>query len=82
MKSVQWVVVALGVVVGMAAQAGEYQCTVYCKSPDGKTAVVVKAGSSGEAADIVDKQSDEVCRAAGHGRSTASSMSSSQCKAK
>lgn len=62
--------------------AAEYQCTVNCKSPDGKTVVTVKADSASDAANIVDKQGHQICKAAGHQRATESTMSSSQCSKK
>jgi len=64
------------------ALAQQYVCTVNCLNPSGKTTTVVNAGSASEAAKIVDKQSDRVCQAAGHGKSTSSSMSASQCSKK
>lgn len=76
----------LSLVAGMAlwnagqAQAGEYACTVYCVGPSGSTTVTVRASSASDAAQIVDKQSDRVCQAAGYRASTSSTMSSSQCR--
>lgn len=64
------------------AWAGEYQCKVYCKGPDGQTYVTVKASSSGEAAAIVDKQGHQICKAAGHNSASSSTMSSNQCSSK
>lgn len=64
------------------AMADQYVCTVNCVSPSGKTQVVVPAGSASEAAQKVDKQSDQICQAAGHGKSTSSTMSASQCSRK
>lgn len=64
------------------ALADQYICTVNCLSPSGRTQAVVNAGSSSEAAQIVDKQSDQICRSAGFGKSTSSSMSASQCSRK
>lgn len=61
------------------ALASQYVCTVNCVGPSGKTQVVVQAGSASEAASIVDKQSDQICRKAGHNKSTSSTMSASQC---
>lgn len=62
--------------------ADQYVCAVNCVNPSGKTQVVVTAGSASAAAQIVDKQSDQVCRSAGHGKSTSASMSASQCSRK
>lgn len=70
---------ALGTV---GAQAAEYSCKVYCKGPDGNTWVTVRADSASDAAKIVDKQGDQVCRSAGHDRATSSTMSASQCERK
>lgn len=61
------------------AFAGQYTCKVYCVNPSGSTTTTVNAGSASEAAKIVDGQSDQICRAAGHGKSTSSTMSASQC---
>lgn len=74
--------VALLTVSAGFAQAGEYVCKVHCVSPGGSTAVVVNASSSSQAAQIVDRQSDQICRSAGYGRSTSASMSASQCSPK
>lgn len=65
-----------------AALADQYVCTVHCVSPSGKTQTVVSAGSASAAAQIVDKQSDRICRSAGYGKSTSASMSASQCSRK
>lgn len=71
---------ALAVASSWAA-AAQYTCTVHCISPSGTTTTTtVNAGSASEAAKIVDGQSDQICRAAGHGKSTSSSMSASQCR--
>ncbi len=70
--------VALLLVSG-AASAQQYACNVHCVRPSGQIVVTVNAGSSSEAANIIDKQSDQVCQRAGHGASTSSSMSASQC---
>jgi hypothetical protein len=62
--------------------ADQYVCTVNCVGPSGKTQIVVSADSASDAAQKVDQQSDQICRAAGHDRSTSSSMSASQCSRK
>lgn len=62
--------------------ADQYVCTVNCVGPSGKTQVIVQAGSSSQAAEAVDKQSDQICRSAGHNKSTSSTMSASQCSRK
>lgn len=76
-----WVVGVL--VVGSAltsvAQAGSYTCKVYCKGPDGSTSVKVNASSRSDAANTVDGQGHQVCRAAGYDRATPGTMSSDQC---
>lgn len=64
------------------AFAQQFVCTVNCVNPSGKTQVVVPAGSASEAAQKVDKQSDKICQSAGHGKSTSSTMSASQCSRK
>lgn len=65
-----------------AAVADQYACTVHCLGPDGKTQIVVKAGSAAAAARAVDRQSDRICRSAGHRKSTSASMSAAQCARK
>lgn len=64
------------------ALAQQYVCTMNCLNPSGKTMTVVSAGSASEAASIVEKQSDKIFQAAGHGKSPSSSMSASQCSRK
>lgn len=61
--------------------AAEYQCKVNCV-PSGATYVTVNASSSSDAAQKVDKQSDQICQAAGYTRSTSSTMSAGQCSSK
>jgi hypothetical protein len=62
--------------------AGEYVCKVYCSN--GSTSVVVNASSSSDAARKIDPTpvADQVCREAGKGKASSSSMSSGQCSAK
>ncbi|MDZ4187865.1 MAG: hypothetical protein U1D25_07145 [Hydrogenophaga sp.] len=79
MKTKLLIVAAL-TLASSCAFASQYTCTVHCVSPSGTTTTTVKAGSASEAAKIVDGQSDQICRAAGHGKSTSSTMSASQCK--
>lgn len=67
------------VLASASAMADQYQCTVNCVSPSGKTTAEVSAASTSEAASIVDRKSDQICRDAGYGKSTSSTMSSSQC---
>ena len=76
------IALAAGLMAPLLAWAGEYQCKVYCKGPDGQTFVTVKAGSSSDAAAIVDKQGHQICKAAGHNSASSSTMSSNQCSAK
>lgn len=73
---------AISLFGALSAHAGEYSCKVYCKGPDGQTYVNVKASSSSEAAEIVDKQGHQICKAAGHSNASSSTMSASQCSAK
>lgn len=73
---------AAGLLLSTSAFAAEYSCKVYCKGPDGTTQVTVKASSASEAANIVDKQGHQVCKAAGHSRASDSTMGSNQCSAK
>jgi hypothetical protein len=65
-----------------AASAAQYACTVHCVNPSGKTVVTVNASSASDAASIVDKQGHQVCKAAGHGGATSSTMSASQCSSR
>lgn len=74
--------ILFGPIVSTSALAGEYTCKVYCKAPDGQTYVTVKADSKSDAAAAVDKQGDQICKAAGHSRATVSTMSSDQCLAR
>lgn len=64
------------------AQAQEYICRVHCVGPSGQTSVSVPASSASDAASKVDRQSDQICRQAGHSGSTSSTMSASQCERK
>ena len=66
----------------LPASADQYVCTVYCLNPSGKTAVVLPADSASDAARKVDARSDQICRDAGHGKSTSATMSASQCSRK
>lgn len=76
-------VVATGLIAASTlALADQYVCTVNCVGPSGQTQVVVQADNSSQAAQIVDKQSDQICRSAGHIKSTSSTMSASQCSRK
>jgi hypothetical protein len=71
----------LGLVLsGWAAAAERYQCEVYCKAPDGKIKVSIQADGKEDAARKIDRESDQLCRRAGHDRSTSQSMSASQCR--
>lgn len=67
------------ILVSASAMADEYQCKVNCVSPSGSTTAEVNADSKSEAASIVDGKSDQICQDAGYGKSTSSTMSSSQC---
>lgn len=82
MKIKSLFVVAALAGISMSAISAEYVCSVNCLNPSGTASVVVSAGSAGEAAGIVDKQSDQICQGAKHGRSTPQSMSASQCSKK
>ena len=77
-----FVAVAALAMVSSSAFADQYVCTVNCVGPSGQTQVVVQAGNASQAAQAVDKQSDQICRSAGHDKSTSSTMSSSQCSRK
>jgi len=63
-----------------SAVAGQYECKVYCTGPSGAITVGVKANSSSEAASIVDKGADKMCKSAGYKAATSATMSSSQCR--
>jgi len=84
MKLVLKILTAVSVTLGIAlpVTAAEYECRVYCKDPDGQVMVSVRADSRSDAASIVDRQGHEVCKRAGHGRATSSTMSPSQCNPK
>ena len=60
-----------------SAFADTYSCKVYCRS--GSTYANVSASSSSDAANQIDSQADSVCRNAGLGNATSSTMSGSQC---
>ena len=79
---VKFLIASVLAVASSWAVAGEYMCTVNCVGPSGKTTAVVSASSASDAASKVDKQSDQICRSAGHDKSTSSSMSASQCSQK
>ncbi|MEF8709808.1 MAG: hypothetical protein V5B38_13420 [Candidatus Accumulibacter propinquus] len=68
--------------VAGVAQAGEYICTVYCSG--GKTQTVVSASSASDAAKKIDPQpvAAQVCKSAGLGSPSSSTMGSSQCSSK
>ena len=76
------IALAAGLMLPVLAWAGEYQCKVYCKGPDGQTYVTVKAGSSSDAAAMVDKEGHQICKAAGHNSASSSTMSSNQSSAR
>lgn len=59
------------------AQADEYSCKVYCNS--GTTYVTVKASSKSEAAAIVDKQADQICKNENKGNASNQTMRPDQC---
>lgn len=65
-----------------AAHADVYVCKVYCNG--GTTSVVVQASSSSEAAKKIDPApvANQVCREAGLGNASSSTMGSSQCSRK
>lgn len=66
------------------AMAGEFSCKVYCITSGGSTQstqVSLQANSREHAAQIIDRQSDKICRDAGYYKSTSSTMSASQCSA-
>lgn len=73
---------AVALAVSSSAWAAEYECRVYCKDPDGQASVTVRADSKSDAAQIVDRQGHDICKRAGHGRATSSTMSPSQCSPK
>ncbi len=75
-------IASMVLMLSTSAFAAEYQCKVYCKSPDGQTYVTVRASSNSDAAAIVDKQGHQICKAAGHSGASSSTMSASQCSAK
>lgn len=72
----------IAVISAASAHAGEYVCKVYCNG--GTTTVVVSAGSSSEAAKKVDPTpvANQICKDAGKGNASSSTMSGNQCSAK
>ncbi|WP_018152894.1 hypothetical protein [Leeia oryzae] len=78
MKKSLWL--TIGLMLAGLAHAEEYQCKVYCTEPSGSTYVTVEADSDDDAAQIVDKASDQICQEAGFSASTSSTMSASQCQ--
>lgn len=79
---VKFAVTAVLLAFSSMAAAEQYVCSVNCLNPTGKTVVEINASSSSDAAQKIDKQSDKVCQSAGHGKSTSSTMSASQCSRK
>lgn len=79
---VKFAVAAALIAFSSLAAADQYVCSVNCVNPTGKAAIEVNAGSPSDAAQKVDKQSDQICQAAGHGKSTSATMSASQCSRK
>ncbi len=76
---------AFAATCSLSALAQEYSCTVHCKSNSGsieRISVSVSAGSSGDAAKIIDPQGHQLCRQAGYPKATESTMSASQCSRK
>ena len=71
-----------GLFAASAAHAEEYVCKVYCNG--GATTVVVQASSSSDAAKKIDPApvANQVCREAGLGNASSSTMGSSQCSRK
>lgn len=77
-------VLAVAMTGAMTANAGEYVCKVYCTS-GGATSATVSASSSSDAAKQLDSSQatvDRICKAAGKGSASTSSMGSSQCSSK
>jgi hypothetical protein len=75
---------AVAFVIGVSntVQAGEYICKVYCNS--GSTSIVVTASSSSDAAKKIDPTpvANQICKDAGKGNASSSTMGSSQCSSK
>jgi hypothetical protein len=65
-----------------SAHAGEYVCKVYCSG--GSTSVVISASSASDAAKKIDPTpvANQICKEAGKGNASSSTMSSNQCSAK
>ena len=61
------------------ALADQYTCAVYCLGPYDSTKITVQAKDAKDAAAKVDVQSDTICQAAGHKRSTPMTMKPEQC---
>lgn len=65
-----------------SAHASEFVCKVYCAN--GTTSVVIQADSRSDAAKKIDPEpvANQICRNAGKGNASSSTMGSSQCSAK
>jgi hypothetical protein len=77
--------IVISVLVGLASTSGhaaEYVCQVYCSG--GTTSVVVPASSSSDAASKIDPTpvANQICKEAGKGTASSSTMRSNQCSVK
>lgn len=75
-------IAATAVFASTSGYAAEYVCKVYCSN--GTTSVVVSASSSSDAAKKVDPTpvANQICKEAGKGNASSSTMSSNQCSQK
>lgn len=73
--------IAIASFTAVSANAGEYVCKVYCTK--GTTQATVKADSKSDAAKKIDSNgvADQVCKDAGKGAASSSTMKSEQCSA-
>lgn len=73
------VLLCIGLIASFNVFAEEYSCKVYCLGPSGSTSTTVQASNPSDAANTVNSNSDQICRAAGFEKSTPQTMSPSQC---
>ena len=82
MKIKSFAIAAIAALASTSGHATDYVCKVYCSN--GTTSVVVTASSSSDAAKKVDPTpvANQICKDAGKGNASSSTMSSNQCSPK
>lgn len=82
MKTKTFVIICSALLAMGSAHAAEYACKVYCSG--GTTTVVITASSASDAAKKIDPTpvANQICKEAGKGTASSSTMSSNQCSAK